>query len=226
MTKRLPLPAPLPRSCHRASGPGCPPEPPALSRGAEPEWHPEHFAPRCGAGASSRGQHQPCPLPPALAPLPPRTLRGAVGGTGPSQDPTCPVPALGPVPSARPGGCGRGRGWRLLSRPFPSTTLRTLPLSAVPGHWRCKKKNIPLMSVRLCDPPSVPRPFPLSCLPPLSAARTSVALRLGQGVPGSRCHGATRARDPPPTPPVPGAGAGGEEGAGLLQKAAAEGFSL
>lgn len=188
MTKSLALPAPLPPSCHRASGPGCPAEPPALTCGAEPEWHPQHFAPHHGAGASSQGQHQPCLLPLPWHRCPPCTLQGAAGGTGPSQDPTCPVPVLGLVPSARPGGCGRGRGWRLLSRPFPGTTLRTLPLPVAPGHWRCKKKNIPLMSVRLCDLPSVLGPFPLSCCPLCLLPGPTLVLRLGWGAPGSWCH--------------------------------------
>lgn len=40
-------------------------------------------------------------------------------------------------------------------------------------------------------------------------------LRLGWGVPGSRCHGATHARDPPP---FLGAGAGGERAQGCCRK--------
>lgn len=95
----------------------------------------------------------------------------------------------------------------MLSMPFPGTTLRTLPPPAVPGPWRCKKKNkkqnthkkknIPLMSVRLCDPPSVPGPSPPSCVPrppSLSAARTEWAPRCRSWAGGGAPH------------PVPGLG--------------------
>lgn len=121
------------------------------------------------------------------------------------------------MPSACSGVCGRGGGWRLLSRPFPGTTLRTLPPPAVPGPWHCKNKNIPLMSVHLCDPPSVPRPFPLSCSPPLSAARINVAPRYhSRGCRGH--HGAAHGWTPPSTSCVPGAGAGEEKMLGCLRK--------
>lgn len=108
-----------------------------------------------------------CPVPrgwgklsgpgPALPAAPLRTLRGAAGGHG---------AISGSHPfwahSVVAGGCGRRGGWRLLSASFPGTTLRALPHPAAPGPWCSKKKNIPLTSVRLCDPLSCP----LCCLLP------------------------------------------------------------
>ena len=124
MTKRLPLPAPLPRYFHRASGLGSSPELSALSRGAEPEHHTQHFALRRGAGASSQGQDQLCPLPPALAPPAPHALfEERLGARGHLRIPPAPYPRWGLVPSACPGhaagGCGRGGGLEVAVKALP-----------------------------------------------------------------------------------------------------------
>jgi len=106
MTKRLTLPAPLPRYFHRASGLGS-----ALSRGAEPERHTQHFALCHGAGASSQGQDQLCPLPPAPAPPAPHALdEERLGARGHLRIPPAPCLRWGPVPSACPGHTARGCG--------------------------------------------------------------------------------------------------------------------
>lgn len=240
MTKRLPLPTPLPCYFHRASGLGSSPELSALSRGAEPEHHTQHFALRRGAGASSQGQDQLYPPPPAPAPLAPHALyEERLGARGHLRIPPAPYPRWGPVPLPAPGtqrGLRAGGSWRLLSRLFPGTTLRTLPPPAAPGPWCCKKKNIPLTSVRLCDPPSVPGPFPLSCFPPPPVVccqdQRGTEVPGGAGVAPLWCHprwppragDPLRRPDPPSTSPVLGAGAapcpcrgwrGGRAGFGL-----------
>lgn len=219
MTKRFPLPAPLPPSLHRTSGLGshlscqcCEAEPehqhpalgllggpgPALPTAPPRPWHlwtPVHWMRSCGHGAISGS-------------LLPQTCPGASA--------LC----------LQQGGCGRRGGWRLLSRPFAGAALRTPP--AVPGRWRCKNKNIPLMSVRPCDPPSVPGPFPLSCSPPLSAARTSIALRYHSR--GCRGHHGALLVGPLHPPRVPrvlglgGVGAGEEMALGCSRKLLSGGF--
>lgn len=201
MTKRCPLPAPLPWDFHPASWPGAAPELAALSRGAEPEHHAEHFALRRGAGASSQGRDQLCRPPPRHFT---RSSwgHGAISGSHRAA-------ALG-QPRARSvaaGGCRRGGGGlevavNALPRHHaqdsaPSCGARALALQKKKTQNTHTKKNIPLMSVRLCDPPSVPGPSPPSCVPrppSLSAARTEWAPRCRSWAGGGAPH------------PVPGLG--------------------
>lgn len=195
MTKRCPLPAPLPCDFHPASWPGAAPELSVLSRGAEPEHHAEHFALRRGAGASSQGRDQLCRPPPRHFT---RSSwgHGAISGSHRAA-------ALG-QPRARSvaaGGCRRGGGLEVAVNALPrhhaqdsapSCGARALALQKKKQKQNThKKKNIPLMSVRLCDPPSVPGPSPPSCVPrppSLSAARTEWAPRCRSRAGGGAPH--------------------------------------
>lgn len=147
MTKRLPLPAPLPRYFHRVSGLGSPPELSALSRGTEPEHHTQHFALRCRAGANSQGRDQLCPLPPALAPPAPHALyEEQLGARGHLRIPPAPYLRWGPVPSACPGhaagGCGRWGGPEVAVKALPRHHAQdSAPSQQRQGPGAAKKKE-------------------------------------------------------------------------------------